>query len=49
MQEGELLKIKAEQAIIEEEEAEREKRNRAMKNNIELNRINEDNKRLKEI
>lgn len=36
MQEGELLKLKAEEAIRQEEEAERMKREKAMQNNREI-------------
>ena len=48
-EEGELLKLKAEAAIREEEENERKKRERAMKNAEDIKKINDDNKRLKQI
>lgn len=40
MEEGQLLRIRAEAAIKEEEENERKKRIRNMENNIEVNKIN---------
>ena len=40
MEEGELLKIKAEAAIRKEEEEERERRAREMKNSEDIRKIN---------
>ena len=49
MEEGKLLKMKAEAALREEEEKEREKRARNMQNRKDINTINLNNKELKEI
>ena len=43
-----MLKMKAKAAIEVEEEAERKRRERAMQNNAEINRINEENKILRQ-
>ena len=47
MEEGELLRLKAEEHIREEEEKEKEKRSKNMQNRKDINVINEKNKELK--
>ena len=49
MEEGKLLKMKAEAAIMEEEQKEKDKRARNMQNRKEINVINQKNKELKAI
>jgi hypothetical protein len=49
MEEGELLKLKAEAHIREEEEKEKERRAKNMQNRKDINSINEKNKELKAI
>jgi hypothetical protein len=49
MEEGELLRLKAEEAIRQEEEKERERRDRNLQNRREINEINEKNKELRAI
>lgn len=49
MEEGELLKMKAEEAIREEEQKERERRERNLLNRKEINQLNEKNKELRAI
>lgn len=49
MEEGKLLKMKAEAAIQEEEEKERQRRERNMQNTLEIKQINNENKRLKQM
>lgn len=47
MEEGKLLKMKAEAAIREEEEKERERRARNMDNRKDIDYINQKNKEIK--
>lgn len=47
MEEGELLKLKAEAHIREEEEKEKERRAKNMQNRKDINTINEKNKELR--
>lgn len=47
MEEGELLKLKAEAHIREEEEKEKQRRAKNMQNRKDVNIINEQNKQLK--
>jgi hypothetical protein len=49
MEEGELLKLKAEAAIREEEEKEKERRAKNMQNRKEIDILNDKNKELRAI
>ena len=49
MEEGKLLKMKAEAALREEEEKEKDRRARNMQNRRDIDGINQNNKELKEI